>query len=811
MAPSTPENNRINAATVLTKSPVSIHRRSHGSPSRTAARSSPGSKTIQKIMATSNSSPSKGVSGTATITSEGAGGPSQLSKEAARYAKQLKALTGGWSKSSTSLPTATLKDRVRAGGSFLNSGSSISRFSASATAGLITTSGGKGGLQTLQTSSVLKDSNKDNISNNLNNNPFVNAPATPACSNNSNNNSNNSSSDSKLSNNKSLFLASLSASASTPKSILGKRSSTTAGLVSTTPCSSTTSQSPFVSTQLGSKTPIPHASSSSTSTAMSSLLSTSPRRRSFGRVASAGPPCMKSMAAQAASSLTRTISSGGLTTKLEVVTNDWLGGGSSPKRGRKVYNQGDRFIPNRSATNMSSAQAKLDLVRHPSFSGSTADATDEASIAYNQQIAEACGINLDSRMLAFSAEPPSLDSIGGSGIGAASANRKIYSRHPSFTRSTSNLLLKKRTILTSPEKVLDAPGLMDDYYLNLLDWSCTNMIAIGLDKSVFIWDAESGHAESLVTLTGNTDAVASVSWACDGLYLAIGTFDGDTQIWDIETKTKVRSMAGHIARVGVLAWDKHILSSGCRDGSIWNHDVRVQNHKVAELSNHTNEVCGLSWRADGQQLASGGNDNLVNIWDVRSTVPKYTKSNHTAAVKALAWCPWQNNLLASGGGTYDKQIHFWNTTTGARVNTLNTGSQVTSIVWSTEYKEFMSSHGFPDNNISVYGYPSMNKIIDIPAHDSRILHTALSPDGQTVATVASDENLKFWKLFEKKPVSKKDSRTGKGTLSRAGSFCRLGDDEDEDRGNGGPSGSGGPGNQGTVVKGRSLSSMTRIR
>ncbi|KAI1317252.1 ubiquitin-protein transferase activating protein [Mortierella claussenii] len=463
---------------------------------------------------------------------------------------------------------------------------------------------------------------------------------------------------------------------------------------------------------------------------------------------------------------------------------------------------------------MANAQAKLEMVRHPPFSGSTAEATDEATIAYNHHIAEACGINLDSRMLAFSAEPPTLDDT--TSRDGSSAIRKIYGRHPSFTRSTSSssLLVKKRTILTSPDKVLDAPGLMDDYYLNLLDWSCSNMVAIGLDKSVFIWDAELGHAESLFTLPGNTDAIASVSWAYDGLYLAVGTFDGDTQIWDIETKTKVRSMTGHVSRVGVLAWDKHILSSGCRDGSIWNHDVRVQNHKVAELKNHTNEVCGLAWRADGQQLASGGNDNLVNVWDARSLTPKYTKSNHTAAVKALAWCPWQNNLLASGGGTYDKQIHFWNTTTGARVNTLNTGSQVTSIVWSTEYKEFMSSHGYPDNNISVYGYPSMNRVIDIPAHDSRILHTALSPDGQTVATVASDENLKFWKLFEKRPGSggKKDgskSATGKRPLARSGSFCRLGDEDDDDRT--GPGGGGSGGYQGTMVKGKSISSMTRIR
>ncbi len=32
-------------------------------------------------------------------------------------------------------------------------------------------------------------------------------------------------------------------------------------------------------------------------------------------------------------------------------------------------------------------------------------------------------------------------------------------------------------------------------------------------------------------------------------------------------------------------------------------------------------------------LASGGNDNMVNIWDARSSQPKITKSNHQAAVK----------------------------------------------------------------------------------------------------------------------------------------------------------------------------------
>ena len=54
---------------------------------------------------------------------------------------------------------------------------------------------------------------------------------------------------------------------------------------------------------------------------------------------------------------------------------------------------------------------------------------------------------------------------------------------------------------------------------------------------------------------------------------------------------------------------------------------------MAELLGHESEVCGLKWRPDGQMLASGGNDNMVNIWDARSSVPKHSKTEHTAAVK----------------------------------------------------------------------------------------------------------------------------------------------------------------------------------
>lgn len=372
------------------------------------------------------------------------------------------------------------------------------------------------------------------------------------------------------------------------------------------------------------------------------------------------------------------------------------------------------------------------------------------TVAYQDSLASACGVNIGHRILEFKpAAPESSKPID---------LRSQYNRPLKSANSASAQF--RRRVATAPERVLDAPGLVDDYYLNLLDWSSGNQVAIGLERNVYVWSASSGSVSSLLECPEDT-YVSSVKWSGDGAYVGVGLGSGEVQIWDVEEGTKLRSMFGHDSRVGVMGWNKHTLSTGARSGLVFNHDVRIAAHKTAELISHTSEVCGLEWRADGQQLATGGNDNLVTIWDARSlTVPKFAKTNHKAAVKALAWCPWQPNLLATGGGSYDRHIHFWNSTSGARVNSIDTGSQVTSLRWSPHYREIVSTSGFPDNSLSIWSYPTLVKNVEIPAHETRVLHSTLSPDGQMLATAAADESLKFWKVFEK---TKKDaSASGAG-------------------------------------------------
>ncbi|CDM34689.1 hypothetical protein DTO013E5_3388 [Penicillium roqueforti] len=465
---------------------------------------------------------------------------------------------------------------------------------------------------------------------------------------------------------------------------------------------------------------------------------------------------------------------------------------------RIPHNAGDRFIPNRTASEglATSGAAKPEEKQRPksgaadgssvlasavsAFDIGTRGSDDDLTaaleslglddndpptytrpapdaVAYKSSLAEACGVNMNTRILAFKPPPPESSK--------PIDLRAQYNRPLRPAKSTSAQF--RRRVQTAPERVLDAPGLLDDYYLNLLDWSSGNQVAIGLERNVYVWSAESGSVNCLLETSPDT-YVSSVKWSGDGAYVGVGLGTGEVQIWDVEEGSKLRSMYGHDSRVGVMGWNKHTLSTGARSGLVYNHDVRIAEHKIAELVSHTSEVCGLEWRSDGAQLATGGNDNLVNIWDARSlSAPKFTKTNHRAAVKALSWCPWQSNLLATGGGSYDRHIHFWNTTTGARTNSIDTGSQVTSLRWSNHYREIVSSSGFPDNSLSIWSYPTLVRNVEIPAHETRVLHSAISPDGQMLATTAADESLKFWKIFERKAGSSASSSREGGVGSKA--------------------------------------------
>ena len=328
----------------------------------------------------------------------------------------------------------------------------------------------------------------------------------------------------------------------------------------------------------------------------------------------------------------------------------------------------------------------------------------------------------------------------------------------------SQTVPQMREIPHKPERILDAPGIVDDFYFNVLDWSSTNSMAIGLGSTVYSWNGDTGDVAVITNLDPqelNGQMVSCVKWIPNSNNICVSSNTGEMHILDTESGSRIRSLRGRNDRVSALSWNGNILSSGGHDNTIWHHDVRQKYHKIMELKAHEGEVCGLSWRSDGRVLASGGNDNLVALWDSRlSSRPTHQLVEHEAAVKALAWCPWHSNVLATGGGSADKRIHFWNTNIGSKQNTIEAEAQVTALHWNSRSNEIIAAMGYPRNSIGIWSYPNLMKQTEIKqAHERRILSATLSPDEDILATCSADENIKFWSLADCNKKRRKRNNT----------------------------------------------------
>lgn len=432
----------------------------------------------------------------------------------------------------------------------------------------------------------------------------------------------------------------------------------------------------------------------------------------------------------------------------------------------------DRYIPNRMGSNMEASYHLLRSVSQKENQNVNITNNATLNVETNNNSSDNNGTQIDSikRKLI-------IDTCNG--IQEKSKILQIHSKQETgaeyvdnmkslYTATKETKKVTQRVIPSAPERILDAPEFRDDYYLNLIDWSSNNFLAVALNREVYLWKAPGGEISQLMSMDDASSSpssgyITSTSWIGNkGPILAIGNSNNVVELWDVNRQTRVRNMKSHTSRVGSLSWNQHVLTSGSRTGEIHHHDVRVRDHHVSSLKAHDQEVCGLKWSTDGRHLASGGNDNLVAVWDNNmnhESTPLHAFREHRAAVKAVSWCPWQSNILATGGGTTDGKIRIWNVYNGSILQTQDVKSQISCILWSKEHRELISSHGFQMNQLTIWRYQDMVKVCDLVGHTNRVLMMAMSPDSDMVVSAGADETLRLWKCFGLNEKQKKARET----------------------------------------------------
>ncbi|MBA0790046.1 hypothetical protein Gohar_014716 [Gossypium harknessii] len=443
---------------------------------------------------------------------------------------------------------------------------------------------------------------------------------------------------------------------------------------------------------------------------------------------------------------------------------------------------GDRFLPNRSLMDLDRA--------HTLLTNKTTDfKSSKCNEVYQQKLIESQSLNSEGKRIMV---------FRGSSKSSTKPIRFVDELRQEMAAISDNKSKQApyRSIPKAEMIVFDAPGLMDDYYVNIMSWGKNNVLAVGLGPTLYLWNSVDQRIHKLFHVREEDNWPTSITWSEEARTLAVGYTCSNLQLWDAESSKLIRSLQGHSGRIASTAWNGHILTSGSRDKSIINHDalrrllqsihhvsvylqirslqghsgriastawnghiltsgsLRARNHLASCIKKHSDEVCGLKWSNEGDRLASGGSEKQLYIWEaskMSSSKFLHRFTDHCAAVKALAWCPYQHNVLASGGGWNDRCIRIWNTQKGICIHSIETKAQISGLEWNRHHKEILSSHGYStgedQNKLCLWKYPSMTKVGEFGNHEARIINLCQSPDGVTVVSAVADETLRFWDVF----------------------------------------------------------------
>lgn len=185
----------------------------------------------------------------------------------------------------------------------------------------------------------------------------------------------------------------------------------------------------------------------------------------------------------------------------------------------------------------------------------------------------------------------------------------------------------------------------------------------------------------------------------------------------------------------------------------------------SEQNHHGAEICGLQWIFNDQYLVSGSADSIVNVYDAQQVcreteVPLFQLNQHLATVKAIAEAPpfvGGNKVLATGGGTNDHCVKFWDLCEdGNLILSYDTGNQVSGINFDPYYREMTTSHGQPKSVVSTWKFNPMasedqNKFnaVNHIEQTSRVLSMTKSPCGEFVMVGLENSSIIVYDIYKK--------------------------------------------------------------
>lgn len=299
---------------------------------------------------------------------------------------------------------------------------------------------------------------------------------------------------------------------------------------------------------------------------------------------------------------------------------------------------------------------------------------------------------------------------------------------------------------STPLKTLNAAGMVNNFYYNLLDFTKEGKLLVAIRGSVFEFDNSTTTIKEIFADRDQKEISSVCAHPEIGIF-GVGFSDGEVGVVNQQSGKMMQRLSTQMAsRVSALGMEGHILGHGTKHGSVFLFDIRSRRQKIASFACHDQEVCSLKFSTlDQNVFASGGNDNRVNIYDLRKMSLLHKSDFHKAAVKGLSFSKSNRRELFSGGGLHDNLLCRWDTGLMTLQNQRNLGSQICSLQ-SSSTGWVLTAHGWPRNQVEIREAGTFALLARFTAHSRRVLNLSISPSEDLVVSSGADESIAVWSL-----------------------------------------------------------------
>ena len=214
-------------------------------------------------------------------------------------------------------------------------------------------------------------------------------------------------------------------------------------------------------------------------------------------------------------------------------------------------------------------------------------------------------------------------------------------------------------------------------------WSADGMLLAtgGEDQNVIVWDAATGAVR--FTFTGHTDTIIAIAFSPDSRRLASASLDSSLRIWDVHTGELVYT----VTREGVQAsrgvsWSPdglHIAETTLGIDALHGAHLYILNALTGETEHDTalgdTGIGHLSYSPDGTRIAVALSDGQAyDVFDAHTGEKVLTLPGHGVTTTAIAYSP-DGSQIATGG--LDNLAQLWDANTGKELLKLPTPLTIT--------------------------------------------------------------------------------------------------------------------------------------